>query len=258
MLTDEKESINQFNILIENYEGPIDLLLDLAKRQKVDLSEISILSLAEQYLIYINNYKKMHLEIAADYLVMASWLTYLKSRLLLPKIEQEENHTTEELEEAIRFQLKRLESMQKVSKILYDKPQIGRDIFYGGSRDGVKIKYKITYTAKLFDLIKSYGNILRKNIEVGNLTIVSSELLSVNNAINRIKGMFGMIEEWINFYKIVPELGKNRTINKSFISSNFVATLELTKNGFLDLKQNETFSNIYIKAKNNKKNNKYE
>ena len=253
MLTDlnqENENTNKFNVLIDNYEGPIDLLLDLAKRQKVDLSEISILSLAEQYLIYIDKYKEMHLEIAADYLVMASWLTYLKSRLLLPKVEQEDNHTTEELEEAIKFQLKRLESMQKISKILYNNPQIGRDMFYGGSRDGVKVKYNITYTAKLFDLIKSYANILKRNTNVGNLTIVSSELLSVNNAINRIKDMFGKLNEWINFFKIIPDLGNNRTINKSFISSNFVATLELTKNGLLDLKQEETFSNIYIKTKN--------
>ena len=146
---------NQFNILTENYEGPIDILLDLAKKQKVDLSEISILKLAEQYIEFIENFKELHLEIAADYLVMAAWLTYLKSRLLLPKVKDEENHTAEELEEAVKYQLKRLQAMQNISKILYARPQIGRDIFYGGSFEGINIKYNISYQGTLFDLISS-------------------------------------------------------------------------------------------------------
>ena len=140
---------DQFNILLTGYEGPIDLLLDLAKKQKVDLSEISILALAEQYIEYINNYNKIHLEIAADYLVMSAWLTYLKSRLLLPKDEIEDEYTPEELEEALRFQLLRLEAIQKTSKNLYEKPLINRDTFYGGIEEGVKIKYDITYKAKI-------------------------------------------------------------------------------------------------------------
>ena len=109
----------QFNILLNGYEGPIDLLLELSRKQKVDLSEISILDLAEQYLKFIENYNTIHLEIAADYLVMAAWLTYLKSRLLLPKDETTEEHTPEELEEALRYQLQRLEAMQNISKKLY-------------------------------------------------------------------------------------------------------------------------------------------
>ena len=141
---------DQFNILLTGYEGPIDLLLDLAKKQKVDLSEISILALAEQYIEYINNYNKIHLEIAADYLVMSAWLTYLKSRLLLPKDEIEEEYTPEELEEALRFQLLRLEAIQKASKNLYGKPLINRDTFYGGIDEGVKIKY----LKNLFFIIK--------------------------------------------------------------------------------------------------------
>ena len=111
-----EEKNSQFNILLNGYEGPIDLLLDLAKKQKVNLSDISILALAEQYIAFINNYNKMHLEIAADYLVMAAWLTYLKSRLLLPKDEKTDDHTSEDLEEALKYQLKRLESMQAISK----------------------------------------------------------------------------------------------------------------------------------------------
>ena len=136
----EINSSKQFNITLNSYEGPIDLLLDLARKQKVDLSEISILELAEQYINFINQYQDIHLEIAADYLVMAAWLTYLKSRLLLPKEEKSEDHTPEELEEALKYQLQRLEAFQSVSKKLYSKPLIGRDVFYGGSDEGVKVK----------------------------------------------------------------------------------------------------------------------
>ena len=117
----EISSSKQFNISLKSYEGPIDLLLDLARKQKVDLSEISILELAEQYINFINQYQDIHLEIAADYLVMAAWLTYLKSRLLLPKEEKSEDHTPEELEEALKYQLQRLEAFQSVSKKNYAK-----------------------------------------------------------------------------------------------------------------------------------------
>ena len=137
------ENNNQFNLTIDGYEGPIDLLLDLAKKQKVDLSNISILELAEQYIKFIKDFKSMHLEIAADYLVMAAWLTYLKSRLLLPKEKNDDNHSPEELEAAIKYQLQRLESMQRISKILYNRPLIGRDLFYRGLTKSLKIKYEI-------------------------------------------------------------------------------------------------------------------
>ncbi len=239
----------QFNIFTENYEGPIDLLLDLAKKQKVDLSEISILKLAEQYIAFIENFKELHLEIAADYLVMAAWLTYLKSRLLLPKVKDEENHTAEELEEAVKYQLQRLQAMQNISKILYAKPQIGRDIFYGGSFEGINIKYNISYQGTLFDLISSYSKILLKSDRESSLQILSSELISVDESINRLKKMFFSIKEWINFTNLIPIIKKNKIIKKSSISSNFVAILELSKNGLVDIKQTDVFSDIYVKSR---------
>ena len=239
----------QFNIFTENYEGPIDLLLDLAKKQKVDLSEISILKLAEQYIAFIENFKELHLEIAADYLVMAAWLTYLKSRLLLPKVKDEENHTAEELEEAVKYQLQRLQAMQNISKILYAKPQIGRDIFYGGSFEGINIKYNISYQGTLFDLISSYSKIILKSERESSLQILSSELISVDESINRLKKMFFSIKEWINFINLIPIIKKNKVIKKSSISSNFVAILELSKNGLVDIKQTDVFSDIYVKSK---------
>ena len=245
----ETQQKNQFNILLSGYEGPIDLLLDLARKQKVNLSDISILELAEQYIKFINNYNKIHLEIAADYLVMAAWLTYLKSRLLLPKEEKTDEHTPEALEEAIRYQLQRLEAIQNISKDLYSRPLINRDIFYGGSNEGINIKYNITYTSSLYDILKIYSYILKKEDNISSLTIASSELYSVDQAIQRMKSMLGAITEWTNFMNLIPKFSKNDIINKSSVSASFVASLELAKNGFIEVKQKDTFGQIFIRSK---------
>ncbi len=242
----------QFNLLLDNFEGPIDLLLVLARSQKVDLSDISISELANQYINFINQYRNIHIEIAADYLVMAAWLTYLKSRLLLPKEEKTDEYTADELEEALKYQLQRLEAFQNISKIIYSRPLVNRDVFYGGSSEGLKVKYNINYTSNLYDLLKSYSQILKSNEQVKQLTIEYSELYSVDQAVKRLKGIFGNIIEWTNFLNVIPNLiNANKTINKSIISSNFVASLELSKNGFIDLKQDKSFGNIYIKFNQN-------
>ena len=246
---DDLHSSKQFNISINSYEGPIDLLLDLARKQKVDLSEISILELAEQYITFINKYQDIHLEIAADYLVMAAWLTYLKSRLLLPKEDKTEDYTPEELEEALKYQLQRLEAFQSVSKKLYSRPLIGRDVFYGGSSEGVKVKYNITYSSTLFDLLRAYSVIIQKGENTSHLTIEYSELYSVDAAIQRLKNIFGEINEWTNLLNLIPKFNKNKIVNKSILSSNFVASLELAKNGFIEVKQNDLFGNIFVKLK---------
>ena len=215
----------QFNLLLDNFEGPIDLLLVLARSQKVDLSDISISELADQYINFINQYRNIHIEIAADYLVMAAWLTYLKSRLLLPKEEKTDEYTADELEEALKYQLQRLEAFQNISKIIYSRPLVNRDVFYGGSSEGLKVKYNINYTSNLYDLLKSYSQILKSNEQVKQLTIEYSELYSVDQAVKRLKGIFGNITEWTNFLNVIPNLIKaNKTINKSIISSNFVAS----------------------------------
>ena len=240
---------SEFNILLDTFEGPIDLLLELARKQKVDLSEMSILKLAEQYIEFINNYQEIHLEIAADYLVMAAWLTYLKSRLLLPKEDKSEEYTPDELEEALKYQLQRLEAFKRISKNLYARPLIDRDIFYGGTTEGINVKFQVTYTSNLYDILKTYSSILLKSKKMSHLTITFSELHSVDSAIQRLKNIFGTIFEWTNFNKIIPHFGSKRIVNKSLISSNFVASLELAKNGFIEVKQNETFGNIYVRSK---------
>ncbi len=251
-ISDTEIKEGQFNLLLDNFEGPIDLLLVLARSQKVDLSDISISELADQYINFINQYRNIHIEIAADYLVMAAWLTYLKSRLLLPKEEKTDEYTADELEEALKYQLQRLEAFQNISKIIYSRPLVNRDVFYGGSSEGLKVKYNINYTSNLYDLLKSYSQILKSNEQVKQLTIEYSELYSVDQAVKRLKGIFGNIIEWTNFLNVIPNLIKaNKTINKSIISSNFVASLELSKNGFINLKQDENFGNIYIKFNQN-------
>ena len=180
---------------------------------------------------------------------MAAWLTYLKSRLLLPKEDKSEVFTSEELEEALKYQLKRLEAFQKISKNLYARPIINRDVFYGGIIEGIKVKFDVTYTSNLYDLLKTYSSILLKSEKVSHLTITFSELHSVDSAIQRLKYILGTVLEWTNFNKIIPHLGSKRIVNKSLISSNFVASLELAKNGFIEVKQNETFGNIYVRSK---------
>ena len=141
--------------------------------------------------------------------------------------------------------------MQKISKELYSRPLIGRDTFYVNIDEGIKIKYNISYTSSLFDLLKSYSAIIKKDEIISNLTINLSELQTVENSIQRIKNMFGSLKEWTNFLTLIPKLSSNNIINKSYISSNFVASLELTKNDLIEMKQTETFGNIYIKNKFN-------
>ena len=155
----------------------------------------------------------------------------------------------DQLEEALKYQLLRLEAMQKISKILYSRPLIDRDTFYGGTNENINIKYDITYIGSLYDLLKSYSNILSKKEIVSNLTISSSELYSVEQAITRLKGIFGSIKEWTNFMNLIPKFSSNKLINKSSITSNFVASLELAKDGFIEVKQDKLFEQMYIRVK---------
>ena len=238
-----------FNVNLNNFSGSLEILLDLAKSQKVDLEKISITKLADQFHQYLTEKENLNLEIASEYLLMATWLTYLKSRLLLPKEEKSEDHTPEELEEALKYQLQRLEAFQSVSKKLYSKPLIGRDVFYGGSAEGVKVKYTINYSSNLFDLLRAYSSIIQKGDNISHLTIAYSELYSVDHAIQRLKNIFGNVTEWTNLLKLIPKFDEKKIINKSILSSNFVASLELAKNGFIEVKQNESFGNIFVKLK---------
>ena len=180
----------------EAYEGPIDLLLTLARDQKVDLAKISILALAEQYLDFIEHAKNLRLEIAADYLVMAAWLAYLKSKLLVPQSEDdndEEELSGEALAEALAFQLKRLEAMQKVAEMLFDLPQMGRDVFGRGVKtDDMEVTISPIWQADLYDVLSAYGAIARRQ-EAANYTPKTWELMSADEAYNRLSIMLGRL-----------------------------------------------------------------
>ena len=242
---------NAFNVDLNQFSGPLDLLLDLAKSQKVKIEDISITKLADQFLEYISKAEKLNLDIASEYLVMASWLAYLKSKLLLPQTEEDE-FKVDEVAEKLKLQLKKLELIRLLSDQMLKKKRLGRDIFMRGIKGKIKSIYSEKYSVNLYDLLKSYSQILKSSEQVKQLTIEYSELYSVDQAVKRLKGIFGNITEWTNFLNVIPNLIKaNKTINKSIISSNFVASLELSKNGFIDLKQDESFGNIYIKFNQN-------
>ena len=185
----------QLTLDLDGFEGPIDVLLSLARDQKVDLAKISILQLADQYLLYIADVRKVRLEIAADYLVMAAWLAYLKSRLLLPEPEGDPDPTAEAMANALQFQLRRLEAMQEAGIRLMARPLVGRDVFERGAPEGVKVIVDEQLEPNLYELLKAYGAIRGKD-EEAVLEIAPSELFSMEVAMVRLREMLGGVPDW--------------------------------------------------------------
>ena len=242
---------------LDGYEGPIDLLLTLARDQKVDLAKISILALAEQYLAFIEQAKNLRLEIAADYLVMAAWLAYLKSKLLIPQTESddaEEELSGEALAEALAFQLKRLEAMQKAAEMLFDLPQMGRDIFARGVRDGLDITVSPIWQADLYDVLAAYGSIARRQ-ELTTYKPKTWTLMSTEDAYNRLSTMLGALPRkgdgsvWAVLDSFVPEDLIDALMKRSSRASIFTATLEMAKQGEIDIRQDGLFKPIYVRLK---------
>ena len=176
---------DEFVLELEGYGGPIDVLLQLARDQKVDLTRISILALADQYLEFIRRARQLRLELAADYLVMAAWLAYLKSRLLLPEAGDGEEPTGAELAAALKFRLQRLEAMQKAGKTLMERPQVGQAVFVRGAPEGLRLVSQSVYKVSLYELLNAYGDI-RGRVKAGALQIAPSELYSVDEALQRL------------------------------------------------------------------------
>lgn len=231
------------------YEGPIDVLLTLARDQKVDLTRISILALADQYLAFIARMRREHLELAADYLVMAAWLAYLKSRLLLPPEPEDygDEPSGEELAAALAFQLQRLEAMQKAGAGLMKRPQLGRDVFGRGAPEGVEIVTRSVFQATLYDLLKAYADHTRRT-SVTTLAIEAPDLYSVDDAIQRLQDMLGRIPDWTRLQDFLPRGLKGGLLRRSAIASHFIATLELARQGRIQLRQEGgAFGPIYVK-----------
>ncbi len=237
-----------FLLNLDGYEGPIDMLLSLAREQKVDLSRIAVLPLAEQYLTFIEKAQKLDLEIAADYLVMAAWLTFLKSRLIIPNSNQEEVDNLIDMTDALKFQLKRLEAMQSASKRLMQLPKLHKSRLIRGMPDDFPISDKITFTANLYDLLKVYGDI-RSAKNNNTLTYKVTKLYTVQEAIERLRKLIPSIPEWLDLIQFLPPKGRKEQHYSSVVASHFGAVLELVKEGSVSIKQDSKFSPILLRAK---------
>lgn len=246
----ERISAEQLVVDVDGYEGPLDILLTLARTQKVDMRKISVLDLAVQYLAFVDEAKKVRLELAADYLVMAAWLAFLKSRLLLPADPTEEGPSGEELAAHLAFQLERLEAMRKVAARLMARDQLGRDFFARGIPEDVTLKRTITYQASVLDLMQAYARIKTKdNFKPLHLEERES-VFTMEQALDRMKGLIGHAIEWGSLQQFLPDGWiDDPKFRRSATASTFAAALELVKEGKLDIRQSETFAPIQIKRK---------
>ena len=233
---------------LDGFEGPIDLLLNLAREQKLDLKKIAILPLAEQFLEFINNARELDLEVAADYLVMAAWLAYLKSRLLLPEPEPEQNDEIIDMTEALRYQLLRLEAMQQAAKRLQSLPKIGQARFVRGAPEKFASSRAFVWTASIHDLLACYGDV-QSSAEAETLTIAATRLYSVEEAAKRLRNLISSMSNWtVLQHFLPPNLSKPMDV-RSATASHFVASLELAREGVLRLRQDSQFSPIYLKTR---------
>ena len=237
---------------LDVWEGPLDVLLQLARDQKVDLARISILKLAEQYLEFVNKVRQTQLDLAAEYLVMAAWLAYLKSRLLLPEPEPvaEDELSPAEMAAALAFRLQRLQAMQDVGAKLFTGRLLGRDVFRRGDPEDVEVISRSIFDLDLYDLLKTYADHVVRH-SVRTLTVEAPDLWSVENALQRLESMLGLgrLPDWSVLMAFLPPMGGDGLKMKSAMASTFVAALELCKQGRLVLRQDgAAYSPIYVKA----------
>lgn len=242
---EQAASAAQLVLNLDGFEGPIDVLLTLARDQKVDLTKISILALAEQYLVFVNEARRLRLELAADYLVMAAWLAYLKSRLLLPVDEEDEEPSGEEMAAALAFQLQRLEAIRDVGEALFRRALLGRDVFGRGAPEGVRVVTRSVYEASLYELLQAYGAIQRRG-KAEPLRIEQMELFTMDQAIERLERALGALPDWTTLQSFLPE-GLKGLKRRSAIAATFLASLELARSGRMQLRQDGRFGPIYVR-----------
>ena len=235
---------------LDGFEGPLDLLLELARDQKVDIIRISILELAEQYLNFINTARELRLELAADYLVMAAWLAYLKSRLLLPKQDSDEEElSAEEMAKLLAFQLKRLEAMKAAGEKLLERPNLGRDFFGRGDPEEVRVTTASVYDASLYDLLKAYAQIMLTS-ESKTLEIEAFDLYAMDDAIRRLRDLFGrrVVPTWTKLLEFMPHGLGTPLKARSALAAHFVASLEMCRDGELEISQEQVFGPIMLRS----------
>ena len=237
-----------FNVDIENYNGPLDVLLDLAKSQKVNLEDISITRLADQFHKFITEEKKLNLETASEYLLMATWLAYLKSKLLLPGTPEEE-FKVHEVAEKLKLQLKKLELIRLLSEQMLKRKRLGREIRSRGMRAGIKSIYNSEYKLNLFDLLKTYSSIIMTK-DFQKINIPKLPVFTAEEGIKTIRDFFGKLSDWKKLDDLIPigfrKVSKHHKSGKAGI---FAGSLELVKEGNLNIKQDNLFDEIYIKEK---------
>ncbi|SFR44300.1 segregation and condensation protein A [Litoreibacter janthinus] len=234
---------------VDGFEGPLDLLLTLSRTQKVDLRKVSILQLAEQYLIFIEQAKALRLELAADYLVMAAWLAFLKSRLLLPPDPTEDGPSGEELAAHLAFQLERLSAMREASAKLMARDQLGRDFFARGLPEDVTRVRKVTYTATLLDLMQGYARIKTKD-EFRPFVMDREKVFTMEQALDRMRSLIGYAGDWSDLTSWLPEGWETDPAKRrSATAATFAASLEMVKQGQLELRQGDAFAPIQIRKR---------
>ncbi len=236
-----------FVLSLDGFEGPLDLLLGLARNQKVDLAKLSILRLAEQYLEYIEVARALRLEVAADYLVMAAWLAYLKSKLLLPEKEQQQDGPTgQELAAQLAFRLKRLEAMREALASMMGRKRLGLDLFPRGMPENIRVVRSSIYSASIFDLLKAYSEQRQRNA-VTEVKWGGREVWSIKQARERLSALLGGEPDWAALDKFLEEFSPQSLLGKTVTASSFGATLELAREGYLEIKQYHPFGPLYLK-----------
>jgi len=237
---------NNFNVDLDNYQGPLDVLLDLAKAQKVDLEDISITLLADQFHNYITNEKDLNLEIASEYLLMATWLTYLKSKLLLPENPEEEFKLLE-VAEKLKLQLKKLELIRLLSDQMLKRKRVGREIRLRGMKGNIKSIYSTEYKLNLYELLKTYSSIIMTK-DFQRMNIPKLPVFTTEDGIKRIREFFGKLIDWKNINDLIPSnFRNNKRYKKTGTAGIFAGSLELVKEGNLTIKQENLFDEIYVK-----------
>ena len=236
----------EFNVELSSYTGSLEILLDLAKAQKVDLEKISVTKLADQFHEFITKSKDLNLELASEYLLMAAWLTYLKSKLLLPETEEEEFKALE-VAEKLKLQLKKLELIRLLSSQMLSKKRLGKDVFMRGSKSGMRSIYDSKYTLTLFEILKTYANIVMTK-DFQKINIPKLPVFTTEDWIVRIKEFFGKLNEWKNISELIPENFKSsNNLKRTGQAGILSGSLELVKEGNVSIKKNNLFDDLYIK-----------
>lgn len=245
--TVEADAESALVVDVDGFEGPLDLLLALARTQKVDLTRISILALAEQYITYIETARSLRLELAADYLVMAAWLAYLKSRLLLPQVSDGEEPSGEEMAAELAFRLRRLEAMREAANRLANRDRLGRDVFARANPEPVETVKRGEFSATLYDLLTAYAAIRQQNMVAEAHRVRIRNVWSLQEARDALTRMVGRIAEWTPMEVLFSPYFASTGMRRSVTASAFGASLELVREGKLELRQTDHFQPLYVR-----------